>query len=364
MTFTPKTARAWVDIDLGALRANARTLAAVSGSRLLPMVKANGYGLGAGAVARALEALDPWGYGVASVDEGAALRADGITRPILVVSPVLPAAIDDHLAHDLRPTIGDPDALGAWCARTDRPFHVEIDTGMGRAGIRWDDPAGLSAARTAVESATGWEGIFTHFHSADSDPASADVQWARFRDVLSGLPRRPALVHAANSAGALRGRTFAGDLIRPGIFLYGGDAGGPTPAVVAALRARILAVRRIRAGETVSYGATWRADRDTRVATLALGYADGFPRAACDNGGPRRPRLVELSGGLAPVVGRVTMDMTMVDIGDATTAPGDVATVYGGRVSLDHQAAAAGTIAYELLTSLGSRVPRRYGKDA
>jgi alanine racemase len=363
MTFTPETARAWVDIDLGALRANARTLAALSGSRLLPMVKANGYGLGAGAVARALEPLDPWGYGVASVDEGVALRAEGITRPILVVSPLLSAAIDGYLAHDLRPTIGDPAALGAWCARTDRPFHVEIDTGMGRAGVRWNDEAGLSAISTSLESATGWEGAFTHFHSADSDPPSADVQWARFQDVLSGLPRRPALVHAANSAGALRGRAFAGDLIRPGIFLYGGDAGGPAPAVVATLRARVVAVRRIKAGETVSYGATWRADRDTRVATVAVGYADGFPRAAWDDGAPRRPRLIELEGRLAPVVGRVTMDMTMVDIGEATAGPGDVVIVYGGRVSLDQQAAAAGTIAYELLTSLGSRVARRCGGD-
>jgi alanine racemase len=361
MTFTPETARAWVDIDLGALRANARTLAALSGSRLLPMIKANGYGLGAGAVARALEPLDPWGYGVASVDEGAALRADGITRPVLVVSPLLPAAIDGHLAHDLRPTIGDPDALGAWCARTDRPFHVEIDTGMGRAGIRWDDPASRSAAAAGLESASGWEGVYTHFHSAESDPASAVVQWDRFQDVLAGLPRRPALIHAANSAAALRGRAFAGDLIRPGIFLYGGAAGGPAPATVATLRARIVAVRWIRAGETVSYDATWRAVRDTRVATLALGYADGFPRAAHEGVARREPRLIELDAGLAPVVGRVTMDMTMVDVGAGATAPGDVATVYGGRVSLDQQAAAAGTIAYELLTSLGSRVPRRYG---
>jgi alanine racemase len=363
MTFTPDTARAWVDVDLGALRANARTLAAVSGSRLLPMIKANGYGLGAVPVARALEPLDPWGYGVASVDEGASLRAEGISRPILVVSPLLPAAIDAHLAHDLRPTVGDPAALGAWCARTNRPFHLGVDTGMGRAGLRWDDAAGRAAAAALLESASGWEGIFTHFHSAETDAASVTTQWERLQQVIASLPRRPPLVHAANSAGALRGRAFAGDLIRPGIFLYGGDAGGPAPAVVATLRARVLAIRCIRAGDSVSYGATWRASRDTRVATLALGYADGFPRAADDGATRRGPRLIELGGGLAPVVGRVTMDMTMVDLGDTGAAPGDVATVYGGRVSLDQQAAAAGTISYELLTSLGARVPRRYGRE-
>ena len=362
MTFTPETTRAWVDVDLGALRANARTLAAVSGSRLLAMVKANGYGLGGPAVARALEPLEPWGYGVASVDEGAALRAHGITRPILVASPLLPAAIDGHLGHDLRPTIGDPAALATWCARTDRPFHLEIDTGMARAGIRWDDAAARSAAAAALAGAEGWEGIFTHFHSAETDPASADVQWKRFQQVLAGLPRRPALVHAANSAGALRGRAFAGDLIRPGIYLYGGSAGGegPAPAVVARLKARVVAVRSIAAGQTVSYGATWTAPRDTRVATLAVGYADGFPRAA-DRPADRPTRLVELGEPLFPVVGRVTMDMTMIDVGTAPVTPGDVATVYGGRVSLDQQAAAAETISYELLTSLGARVPRCYG---
>ena len=135
MTLSPDTARAWVDVDLGALVANARTLAAVCGSRLLPMVKANGYGLGAVDVAAALERLDPWGYGVATVEEGAALRSAGITRPILVVSPFVPDASEPCLAHDLRPSIGDPAALAAWCGRTSRPFHLELDTGMSRAEI-------------------------------------------------------------------------------------------------------------------------------------------------------------------------------------------------------------------------------------
>jgi alanine racemase len=362
MTFTPATTRAWVDVDLGALRANARTLAAVSGSRLLAMVKANGYGLGAPAVARALEPLEPWGYGVASVEEGAVLRAHGISRPILVVSPLLPEAIDGHLVQDLHPSIGDPGALTAWCARTDRPFHLEIDTGMGRAGIRWDDAAAHSAVAATLARAEGWEGIFTHFHSAETDPASADVQWERFQQVLAALPRRPSLVHAANSAAALQGRIFAGDLVRPGIYLYGGSAGGqgPAPAVVARLHARVVAIRTIAAGQTVSYGATWRAPRDTRVATLALGYADGFPRAA-ELAVGRPPRVVQLGDDLVPVVGRVTMDMTMIDVGATAVAVGDVATIYGGRVSLDQQAAAAGTISYELLTSLSARVPRCYG---
>ena len=370
MTLIPETARAWVDVDLGALVANARTLVGLTGTRLLPMVKANGYGLGAVAVARALESLDPWGYGVASVEEGAALRAAGIARPVLVVSPLLPEAIDAHLAHDLRPTIGDLPALAAWCRRGGRPFHVEIDTGMSRAGFRWDDPPALVAAAALLHEAEGWEGLFTHFHSADTDPGSAAVQWDRFQGVLATMPRRPALVHAANSGAALQGRRFAGDLIRPGIFLYGGAAGGsaPAPMPVATLRARVIAVRAVAAGDTVSYGATWRAPGATTVATIALGYADGFLRAAREGAAGSLasalpPRVVELDGALMPVIGRVTMDMTMVDAGERRPVPGDVATIYGGRVSIDQQAAAAGTIAYELLTALSPRVPRRYGRE-
>ena len=363
MTLTLDTARAWVDVDLGALTANARTLSSLTGSRLLPMVKANGYGLGAPAVARALEPLEPWGYGVATVGEGAALRKAGVGRPILVVSPLLAEDVDGPLAHDLRPTIGDPAGLEAWRGRVSRPFHLEIDTGMSRAGLRWDDAAAIAATASRLQEASGWEGAFTHFHSAEIDPGSAARQWARFQEVLGALPGRPPLVHAANSAGALLGRAYAGDLIRPGIFLYGGGAGGTAPAPVAALRARVVAVRRVGAGETVSYGATWRAPGATAIATLGIGYADGFLRAACQTTPGTGPRLIELNGALAPVVGRVTMDMTMLDVGAAPPRLGDVATVYGGLVTLDQQAAAAGTIAYEMLTALGPRVPRRYGSE-
>ena len=361
MTFSSETARAWVDVDLGALVANARTLAQACGTRLLPMVKANGYGLGAARVAHALEPIDPWGFGVATVEEGIALRESGVSRPILVANPLTPWALEPVLESGFRPAIGDPVMLRDWISRSDRPFHLEIDTGMARAGIRWDDATAVRAAADLLGSAPGWEGVFTHFHSADSDLDSLATQWRRFQSVLPALPRRLLLTHAANSAAALTGREYAADLARPGIFLYGGKAGAtaPTPAAVAALRARVLAVREVAAGEGVSYGATWRASRRTAVATLGIGYADGWPRAADrqDGGTPRR---VELGGRLVPLVGRVTMDMCMVAVDDGRVAVGDVATVFGGLVSLDDQAGAAGTISYELLTALGSRLPRCY----
>jgi alanine racemase len=348
-------------VDLDALVANARTLASACGTRLLPMVKANGYGLGAARVTRALEALEPWGYGVATVEEAADLRAAGVTRPILVASPLTPDSVEPVLAHGLRPAIGDLATLRAWIGRSDAPFHLEIDTGMSRGGIRWTDGAALGEAAASLASASGWEGIFTHFHSADTDEGSVATQWQRFGAVLEALPRRPPLVHAANSAAALSGSSYAADMIRPGIFLYGGEAraSGPAPRPVAALRARVLAVRTVAAGDTVGYGATWTADRPTTIATLGTGYADGLPRTA-GRGASSTTRRVELRGRTVPLVGRVTMDMCMVAVDDGRVVVGDVATIFGGLISLDEQAEAAGTISYDLLTSLGARLPRRY----
>lgn len=316
------------------------------------MVKANGYGIGAVAAARALEPLEPWGYGVATPDEGAELRGAGIDRPIVVFTPMLPSQVEACLADRLRPVIGDLAALRAWTARGAHPFHVEIDTGMSRAGIRWSDRERLEALGTALREAPGWEGIFTHFHSAD-EGAGMDEQWSRFTAVVAALPGRPPLVHAANSAAALLGGAYAADLVRPGIFLYGGSAGGREAAPVVAFRARVVAARRVLPGETVSYGATWRAERPATVVTIAAGYADGIPRSLSNRS------VVELNDELAPIVGRVTMDMLMVEA-RGPVGPGDVATIFGGRVALDRQAEAAGTIAYELLTSMGRRVVRRY----
>ncbi len=343
-------ARAWADIDLAAVVANARTIAASSGARLLPMVKANAYGVGALPVVRALEALDPWGFGVATVEEGAELRAAGITRPILVFTSLQRSLIPQYHQHELRPAIGDREALEAWLGQGDRPFHVELDTGMARAGFRFDAPADWIGL---LDEAPGMEGAFTHFHSADTDPDSVERQWRRFQELLQALPRRPALVHAANSAAALRGRAYAGDLVRPGIFLYGGEVGGVRPVPVARLRSRVIARRTVARGETVSYGATWTAAHATEVATLAIGYADGVHRTLSNNG------MVELNGAVVPIVGRVTMDCIMVAV-EGRCALGDVATIFGGLVSLDAQARRAGTITYELLTAMGPRVARRY----
>ncbi len=348
------TDRTWVDVDLDAVIANARHVAEVSGTRLMPMVKANGYGLGAIAVARALERADPWGFGVATVEEGAELRAAGIERPIVLFTPPPAGWLPAVRRHQLRPAIGDIEALRAWVAQASAdPFHIAIDTGMARAGFPVQDRAQLDAVRGMLAGATGYEGACTHFHSADTDESSVAKAWQVFQEAIAALGPLPALLHAANSAAALMGRTYAGDLVRPGIYLYGGSAGPHRPKPVAALRARVISVRTIAAGETVSYGATWRAEQRAHLATLALGYADGLPRAFARSG------IVRLGGRNAPIRGRITMDMTVVET-DGSARPGDEALVFGEELLLDAQAERAGTISYERLTSLGRRVERRY----
>ncbi len=344
--------RAQVVVDLGALRDNARKILERSGARrLLPMVKANAYGVGAVPVAGALEALDPWGYGVATVEEGRELREAGITRPLVVFTPADTDAGDRYRELDLRAVLDRRETIRNW----ELPFHLEIDTGMSRSGIRWDDREELEAARSGF-----MEGVFTHFHSADSDPDSVLQQWQRFRDALMHLGERPPLVHAANSAGAFR-LDVPLDLARPGIFLYGGRVGPglPEPQPVVSLRSRVVSIRRIKAGDTVSYGGCWTARRDSTVATLGIGYADGLRRAV------EGKAWVLVRGSRCPVIGKITMDLTMIDVTDvAGVSVGEPVTLLGAddgeMITVDQMASWADTISFEILTGLGSRLVRIY----
>ena len=348
--------RTWIEVRLSALVANARTVAERNpGARLLPMVKADAYGLGAVAVARALEALDPWGYGVATAAEGTQLREAGIRRPVLVFAPTL-EALEAVAAQRLTPALGSAALIDRWLQLAPAlPFHVEVDTGMARAGFDWRE-FGAAAARFADQPA--FEGAFTQFHSAGDTPASVSEQRERFAAALAALPRRPAVVHAANSAAALHAPAAGEDLVRPGIFLYGGAAAGYQPEPVVAWRARVIETRWRDAGWTVSYGATWRAAGRTCLATIAAGYADGVRRSLSNRG------VALLGGRRLPFAGRVTMDMTVLDAGDAEPPSGAVATLLGtdgeASLTLDEVAAAAGTISYEILTGLSNRVARVY----
>jgi alanine racemase len=345
--------RAWVEVDLDNLIGNARAvLDQAPGSRLLPMVKADAYGVGAVACARAIERLDPWGFGVATVPEGVQLRQAGIRRPILVFTPAQPDQLAAYRDHDLRAVLDRPELISIWTL----PFHLEVDTGMARCGVRWDDGAALGRCASAQ-----LEGVFTHLFAADADEASVATQWERFTEARRRLGMSPRLVHVANSAGAWRLRQELA-LVRPGIYLYGGRIAAdlPMPLPVATLRAPVVSLRRLRAGDAVSYGGDWHASRATTVATLGVGYADGVPRAV------QGRAHVLLGGRRHPLVGRVTMDFVMVDLGPAPppVALGDVATLIGrdgdAVITVDEFASWAGTISYEILARLGARVERRY----
>jgi alanine racemase len=266
--------------------------------------------------------------------------------------------LTEYVELDVRPALSDLAGLERWVGETDRPFHLAIETGMLRGGLGWHDTAGLARARSLLAEAGGYEGAFTHFHSADGPAEATELQWTRFHGALARLGGAPPLVHAANSAAAQFGERYAGTLARPGIFLYGGRAGSLVPEPVARLSARVVAVQAVRRGDTVSYGATYRVAADGEVVTLGIGYADGVHRTLSNRG------QVWIEGRRYPIAGRVTMDMTMTVTPPGTAWVGGRAIVYGPELPIDEQAEAAGTIPYELLTSLGSRVVRRYRGDA
>jgi alanine racemase len=346
---------AWVEVDVEALVDNARMISKIAGTRLLPVVKANAYGVGAVLVSKALEQLDPWGYGVATIEEGAELRAAGIRRSILVFMPARAQLFDAYDRHELTPALGDAGSVLEWTTRSERPFHIEIDTGMGRAGVRWDEVEELGAA---VDTPS-LEGCYTHLHSADRRDGSAEQQLERFLGAVQRLPRRPAVLHVANSAAALRGTQFAFDLIRPGIFLYGASPAAdlPEPRPVVSVRARVVSVRRMNKGETASYNASWTAQRDTVIATLRCGYADGLRRRVAAGGA-----AVLLRGQRCPIVGLVQMDMALVETGTLEVQVGDIATIVGAdakqRITLKDLGDWSGEVPHEVLTGLGSRLPR------
>jgi alanine racemase len=350
-------ARALVEIDLGALQRNGAAVARRAGVPLLPMIKADAYGLGAKGALRALEVLEPWGYGVATVSEGEELRDLGVSRSIVVFTPLLSGELARARVARLTPTLGFSREIEAWLKAGGGAWHLAIDTGMSRAGIPWreiNDIAQLAALAPP-------EGAFTHFHSAELSDGTMEAQEQRFREAVSRLPSRPRLLHADNSAAIARKGRSAWDLVRPGIFLYGVGSGSTAaiqPEPVVHLRAPIVEIRNLEAGDTVSYDATLRVERAARIATLSVGYADGYPRSLSQVGS------VLVGGTLAPIAGTVTMDMTMIDVTTVKCEVGDVVTLIGRSgntvLTVERVADAASMSPYELLTGLRSRVEKTY----
>lgn len=349
--------RAWIEVDLAALVRNAHALQQHARKPIMPMVKADAYGLGVIPVARALEAVNPWGFGVATVAEGEELRAAGIRAPILVVTPPDPGSrgLKAARAANLTPALSDPHAIRTWMMIGGKDWHLAIDTGMSRAGIRWDAVGAIADELRACPPA----GAFTHYHSSEADDGSMALQTQRFREAVASLPASPPLLHVENSAAIVRTSPSPWSFVRPGVFLYGvGSGGSPVPEQVVHFRAAVVDVRDVLPGETVSYNATWTAARPSRIATIAAGYADGYRRVLGNTG------QVLLNGRRVPVVGTVTMDLTMLDVTDVPCAIGDIATLIGRDgeelITAEDVGAACGLSPYEILTSLRARPPRVY----
>jgi alanine racemase len=368
-------ARAWAEIDLDAIRHNIRVLRShAEPARVCAVVKANGYGHGAAAVGRAaLEAGADW-LAVAQVDEAVGLRDAGIEAPLLLLSEPRLDEIDDAVATGARLTVYSPETVAAIArsvheSRTSRvPVHLKVDTGMHRVGAA---PAEAVALARAVNELAELhlEGVLTHLAVADEpDNPTTAAQLAEFDATRAAMARagiEPELVHAANSAGALAHPAARYDMVRCGIAVYGIPP-APELAGLADLRpaltlaSEVSYVKPVAAGEGISYGHRHHLPRDTIVATVPIGYADGVFRSL-----PLAGQEVLIKGERRPIVGVVTMDQLMVDCGpDADVGRGDEVVLLGERggqrVTPDEWAARLGTIAYEVVCAIGSRVARRY----
>ena len=342
------TAPATLTVDLDALAANYRTLEAVGGVPVHPVVKADAYGLGAEACARRLAIEAARTFFVARTREGERLRAAlGAGPAIYVLDGCLAGRAARMRAADLRPVLNTDAQMAEWRAAGGGACGLQVDTGMNRLGFR---------PEAAPEPFAGLDLVLSHLACAD-DPA--EPMNARQRDAFAAAAARyPGTVRSfANSGGVFLGADYGFDASRPGICLYGGGPEGrPDDRIrpVATLTAEVLQVRDVPAGESVGYSRGFVADAPRRIATVAAGYADGVLRSYSPAG------QVQIGGALRPIVGRGSMDVCAVDVTGLEVAVGDPVELFGPNRALDDAAAAAGTVAWELLTSVGPRVTRLY----
>lgn len=360
-----------IEVDLDAFAHNHAAIRSRVGVPVMGIVKANGYGHGLVQMAQALERQGVEQIGVAFVEEGIALRTAGIRTPILVLGGIFGPQVSHYLDHDLEITVSSLDKLrqveAAAEARGQRAVvHLKIDTGMERIGVH----SYSSAAFIEAAAASRWceiKGVYSHLACAD-DPASpmTNQQLERFLEACAHFERIGApmpIRHLANSGGVLHFPETWLDMVRPGIILYGVL---PDPASqstidlrpVLSLKSQVVYFKVIRDGATVSYGATWRAEHQTRIVTVPIGYGDGWPRALSSTG------HVLIRGQQYPMVGRVCMDQFMVDIGSASAWNEDEVVLIGRQgdalITAEEVATRIGTIPYELLVGLNERIPRHY----
>lgn len=365
----------WVEIDLDRFEANLGTLRAAFGTTtdLLLVAKADAYGHGAVEITRAAEAAGVRHVGVATLHEGIQLRASGSRANLWVLSPLLESEIPEAVAHRLEPTFATLDFARRFSEESLRHgqasrAHLEVDTGMGRTGIDPEEAIGFLEQVSRLEGVRVGS-VYTHFPESDAADASFTLaQWERFTALVAEMERRglrPPLVHAANSAAALRFPELRADLVRPGLAAYGhhppNSKGMPLEPVMA-FKSRLVQVRKIPAGRSISYGRTAQTARPTVMGVVPVGYGHGYSWL-CSNRGAMLVR-----GKRAPILGRVTMDLTMVDLTDHGGAEvGDEVVLFGrqgaAELPLEEVAEWSGTLPYEVLCTIGKRVSRIYSRD-
>ncbi len=367
----------WAEVDLGAFRHNFKQISRklTKGVSLLPVVKADAYGHGMEEIARTSLSCGAKLLGVANIEEGIFLRKRGIKAPILILGSVYPLSNFAYiLRYKLSPTICSVQASEelskiAKIRRQEARVHIKVDTGMGRIGISAENAAGL-VKRVVQLPGIIVEGIFTHLAAADSDYEFTMEQIRKFQSVIDELKRDNINIkykHAANSTAILRYSGAHFNLARPGISLYGlvpfeGAEKEIDLKPVMQLKTRIVFVKRVKKGTSVSYGRTWKAESDSIIGTLPIGYADGYNRLLSNKG------EVLIRGKRIPIVGRVCMDMCMVDI---TSLPevkvGEEVVLIGSqgkeRITADEIAKLIGTISYEVVCAISKRVPRIYSRS-
>lgn len=358
-----------VEVDLDAIRHNVRLLKP-SGAELMAVVKGDGYGHGDARVARAaLDAGASW-LGVAMVEEGLGLREAGIDAPVLVLSELPPGSEKEAVAANLSASLYSEDGLArlaeaAGAAGRPVGVHVKVDTGMHRVGV-WPPAAAAAFARRVIAAGLELEGLWTHFACSEEDEALTRHQLGELvavSDELRAGGVQARYLHAANSAATILYPETHLDMVRPGAAIYGIDPGGGL-AVRAGLRpaltwrSAVTMVKRLPVGEAVSYGHRYRLERDANVATVPVGYEDGYPRLLSSRAD------VLIRGRRHRVAGTVTMDQILVDCGDQDVAPGDEVVLIGEqdgeRITAEEMAGLIGTIGYEVVTAVSERVPREY----
>ena len=369
MTSLAARAGGVLSINLRALQQNYLIVRhQVSPAECAASVKADAYGLGMDQVAPALQAAGCRTFFVALPEEGKRLRAILPDANIYVLGGLLIGEAGFYAAHRLQPVLGQPEEIeewAQWCKREGRrlPAGLHVETGINRLGLEVDQVRAIAAKQTVFSSFEP-SLVLSHLAKADEpdDPLN-ELQRQRFDMLRSLLPAMPASL--ANSAGAFLPREFHLDLVRPGIGLYGGNPflGRANPfKPVVRLDGKVLQVKRVAAGDTVGYGGSWRAGRASLIAVVAAGYADGYFRACSFPGSADQAKVV-VCGNSAPVVGRVSMDMITVDVTDVpgeAIVRGSMVELFGEGISVDDLARWSGSIAYEILTRLGSRYPRLY----